>query len=86
MSKLCKSILALSLFVMCLIALAEGGKVIYKYKEYEKFDFEALSLDGDYGNPGDLSIVPRYQKKYRNKLPYRRNFNSEIRKAVDKIR
>ncbi len=87
MNKLIKITLIGGLSALFLTSLAaDQGKVIYKYKKYEKFDFEALSLDGDYGNPGDLSIVPRYRKKYRNRLPYRKNFNSEIRKAVDKIR
>ncbi|MCK5884117.1 MAG: hypothetical protein KAG61_10525 [Bacteriovoracaceae bacterium] len=86
MSKITKVTLVALLSVLCLAALAEGGKVIYKYRKNEKFDFEELSLDGDFGNPGDLSIIPRYHKKYRNRLPYRKNFNSEIRKAVDKIR
>lgn len=61
-------------------------KVIYKYKEYEKFDFEDLVIEGETGNPGDLSIAPRYQRRFENKLPYRKNFNAEIRKGIERVR
>lgn len=62
------------------------GRIIYKYKKYEKFDFEDLVIEGEIGSPGDLSITPRYQRKFKNRLPYRKNFNAEIRKAVERIR
>lgn len=61
-------------------------KIIYKYKKYEKFDFEDLLIEGETGGPGDLTISPRYQRKFSNKLPYRRNFNPEIRRAVERVR
>ncbi|PIK14605.1 hypothetical protein [Halobacteriovorax sp. JY17] len=60
--------------------------VVYRYKQYEKFDFEDLVIEGETGGPGDLSIAPRYQKKFKNKLPYRKNFNAEIRKGVERVR
>jgi hypothetical protein len=61
-------------------------RVIYRYKEYEKFDFEDLIIEGETGNPGDLSIAPRYQRRFENKLPYRKNFNAEIRKGIERVR
>lgn len=61
-------------------------KVIYKYKKYEKFDFEDLVIEGETGSPGDLSIAPRYQRKFKNVLPYRKNFHAEIRKGMERIR
>lgn len=64
----------------------ENRKIVYKYKKYEKFDFEDLSIEGETGSPGDLSISPRYQGKFKNRLPYRKNFNAEIRKGVERIR
>lgn len=65
----------------------EGDESVrYRYKEYEKFDFEDLVIEGETGNPGDLSIAPRYQRKFENKLPYRKNFNAEIRKGIERIR
>ncbi len=61
-------------------------RIIYKYKKYQKFDFEDLVIEGETGSPGDLSINPRYQRKFKNKLPYRKNFNAEIRKSIERIR
>jgi hypothetical protein len=61
-------------------------KVIYKYSKYQKFDFEDLVIEGESGSPGDLSITSRFQKQFQNKLPYRKNFNPEIRKATERIR
>lgn len=84
-------IIILSLFIITISLLSKGieaqeGKIIYKYKKYEKFDFEDLVIEGEIGSPGDLSITPRYQRKFKNRLPYRKNFNAEIRKAVERIR
>ncbi len=62
------------------------GKIIYKYKKYEKFDFADLVVEGETGSPGDLSISPRYQRRFKNKLPYRKNFNDKISHAVGQIR
>ncbi|MGB0452900.1 MAG: hypothetical protein ACPGJV_04225 [Bacteriovoracaceae bacterium] len=61
-------------------------RIIYEYKKYEKFDFDDLVVEGDAGSPGDLSVDPRYQRKFKNKLPYRKNFHKEIRKGVFRIR
>ena len=33
-------------------------KVIYTYKQYEKFDFADLNSEGDSGAPSDISISP----------------------------
>lgn len=81
-----KIIIATIVALLAIGAIAQSGKTIYQYKKYEKFDFDSLSLEGDYGNPGDLSIVPRYRQQYKNRLPYRKNFNSEIRQAISRIR
>ena len=86
--------LKIIIFSLCIITVsllskgiqAQEGKIIYKYKKYEKFDFEDLVIEGEIGSPGDLSITPRYQRKFKNRLPYRKNFNAEIRKAVERIR
>jgi hypothetical protein len=66
----------------------QGSKVnvIYKYTKYQKFDFEDLVIEGETGSPGDLSVGSRYQKRFKNKLPYRKNFNAEIRKGIERIR
>ncbi len=61
-------------------------KIIYKYRKYQKFDFEDLVIDGDTGLPDALSIERRYHSKHKNRLPYRKNFNAEIRKGIERIR
>ncbi len=78
--------LVLCLVVSCFSVIAREQTTNFKYKKYEKFDFEEMRFDGSKGSPGDLSIVPRFKRKFKNKLPYRKNFNQEIRKAVERIR
>jgi hypothetical protein len=57
-------------------------KVIYKYKKYEKFEMDDINIAGDTSNPGDLSINPRFRKKFKNQLPSKPNFNREFRKSI----
>ncbi len=78
--------LSLAGFALGTEVLRGKQKIVYKYKKYEKFDFDEIGIEGDTGSPGDLSVNQRYQRKFRNKLPYRRNFNPEIRKAVERLR
>ena len=80
-------------FILVSVLLFSGSifakqkqKIVYEYKKYEKFDMEDLVVEGETGAPGDLSIDPRYKRKFKNKLPYRKNFNKEIRKAIYRIR
>ena len=73
-------LLTLSLFAQ------EKEKIIYQYKKYQKFDFENLEIEGESGGPGDLSIDRRFQYQFKNKLPYRKNFNPEIRKSIERVR
>ncbi len=61
-------------------------KIIYKYEKYQKFDFEDMFVEGGTDSPGDLSINTRMQKKFKNKLPYRRTFIKEIRKGIERVR
>lgn len=61
-------------------------KIKYKYKKFEEFDFEDLKIEGETGAPGDLSITDRYKPKFINKLPFRKNFNAEIRKGIERVR
>jgi hypothetical protein len=60
--------------------------IIYKYKKYEKFNLEDISVDGETGVPGDISLINRYQRKFKNKLPYRRNFRPEIVFGVERLK
>lgn len=66
----------------------EAGKekVNVKYKEYEKFDFDELEVDAQHSKDGNLSITPREQIKFQNKLPLRKNFNHELKKSVEKVK
>ena len=79
-------ILVLALALASSAALGQKKKVKYEYKKYEKFDFEALNVEGGASSPGDLSISPRFRKKFRNKIPERQNFNSEMKRALDSVR
>jgi hypothetical protein len=66
--------------------VSKKERIIYKYKKYQKFDFEDLTIEGETGSPPDLGDGTRTQQKFRNKLPYRKNFNPEIRKGIERIR
>jgi len=81
-----KIIIGCLFIILTTTTFSQDGKVVYEYKKYQKFDFEDLSLSGDIGSPGDISISPRYQLKFKNKLPYRKNFNPEIVKGVERVR
>ena len=62
------------------------GRTIYKYRKYQKFDFENLTIDGERGLPDALSVSRGNRFKYKNRLPYRKNFNPEIKKGIERIR
>ena len=64
---------------------AKKKNVRYEYKKYERFDFEALDVEGTKDSPGDLSIGSRFGTQFKNKLPEKKNFNREMRKAVDSV-
>ncbi len=63
-----------------------GKKVIYTYKQYEKFDFDDLNIEGDSGAPSDISISPIHEKRFTNRLPYRKSFTVEIKKGIERVR
>lgn len=65
---------------------AGNKKVIYTYKQYEKFDFDDLNIEGDSGSPSDISISPIHEKRFTNRLPYRRSFTMEIKKGIERVR
>tara|TARA_B100001971_G_C18268024_1_gene596373 strand:+ start:56397 stop:56642 length:246 start_codon:yes stop_codon:yes gene_type:complete len=76
----------MALFIISPFALAQKKNVKYVYKKYEKFDFDSIDVTGNQASPGDLSISPRFQKKFRNKIPERKNFNKEMKRALDSLR
>jgi hypothetical protein len=65
---------------------SENRKVIYTYKQFEKFDFDDLNIEADAGAPNDLSVSPIHEKRYSNRLPYRKTFTTEIRKGIERVR
>lgn len=60
--------------------------VKYEYKKYEKFDFSVIDIEGGGNSPGDVSISPRFRKEFKNKIPERKNFYREMKKALDAVR
>ena len=64
----------------------DGKKVIYSYKQFEKFDFDDLTIEGDSGAPNDISISPIHEKSYSNRLPYRTSFTTEIKRGIERVR
>lgn len=79
-------ITAVGLSVVAAESSSKNVKTIYKYKKFEKFDLDEMVIEGDTGSPGDLSISSRFQRKFKNRLPYRTNFNPEIRKSIQRIK
>ena len=65
---------------------AEKKKVVYKYKKYQKFDFDSFSIKGEEGSPGDLSAHLRKITRFKNMLPYRKNFHPEMKKSIERVR
>lgn len=81
-------IFAIVLLVIPVLTLAQESKsnIRYEYKKFEKFDFDEIGVEGEAGSPGDISISPRLRKEFKNKLPERKSFNKEMKKAIDGIR
>lgn len=76
----------ISLFLGNIHAEEKHKNIKYEYKKYEKFDFDEISVEGEAGSPGDISISPRLRKEFKNNLPERNSFNKEMRKAINGIR
>lgn len=60
-------------------------KIIIEYRKYEKFDFDALNIEGTENSPGDLSISPRFRKEFRNRIPERKNFKKQMINALNTL-
>ncbi|AYF43299.1 MULTISPECIES: hypothetical protein [Halobacteriovorax] len=85
-----KRIITTALFI--LLSQASFGqksvndKVIYKYKKFEKFNLDEISVDGELGAPGEITVSSRYLRQFKNKLPSKPNFHLEMMKGLDRIR
>jgi len=79
--------LLIVLLIIPFSAFAKKDKNIkYEYKKHESFDFNTLDVSGNLGSPGDLSISPRFRKRFKNKIPERKNFKREMKTALDSVR
>lgn len=61
-------------------------KVIYKYKEYEKFDLGDMEIKGSVVAPGDLSVKERRRKIFHRDLYQRTDFDKLIIKEIKYLR
>ena len=84
-----KKVCILIVFLVPLVVFSKNRKktenIVYKYKKYENFNLEEISVDGETGVPGDISIINRFKKKFNNKLPYRKNFRPEVILSTERI-
>ena len=80
-----KNFVLILLLTFAVPTWAQKKKINYKYKKYEKFDFEKLDISGDKSSPGDISISNRFRKKFKNKIPSKPNFVPEMKASVDAV-
>jgi hypothetical protein len=80
-----KSILIILVFSCSLSAFAKQN-VVYKYKQYEKFDLGDLEIKGSIIAPGDLSVKERRRKIFKRKLYRRKDFDEFIQRDIKFIR
>ena len=76
------------IFLLIMIpVLAKGqDKVIYKQKQYEKFDLGDMERKGSLVAPGDLSVKERRRRIFKRKLFQRADFNKEIINDIKYLR
>ena len=72
-------LLLITLLFISPVAFAKK-KVIYKYKEYEKFDL------GDLEIKGDLSVKERRRKTFERNLLQRKSFDREMIQDIKFLR
>ncbi|MFT6630374.1 MAG: hypothetical protein ACJAS4_000310 [Bacteriovoracaceae bacterium] len=77
--------LVMTCVILCFAApaLAQSKKVVYKYKEYEKFDLGDMEIKGKIIAPGDISVKERRRKVFERDLLHRDDFNKKI---IDEIK
>ncbi len=72
--------------LFCSTAASAKQKVVYKYKQYEKFDLGDMEIKGSIVAPGDLSIKERRRKIFKRNLFQRQNFDKQIITDIKYIR
>jgi hypothetical protein len=80
-----KKLIFCVIIILSTQALAKK-KVVYKYKEYEKFDLGDMEIKGEVVAPGDLSIKERRRKKFERDLLQRGDFDQKIINDIKFIR
>lgn len=80
-----KLLVLIALLLAPASALAKK-KVVYKYKEYEKFDLGDLEIKGSIVAPGDLSVKERRRKIFERRLMNRKNFDEKIIQDIKFLR
>lgn len=78
-------ILVVILILMSTFTWAKKAKINYEYKKFERFDFDALDVEGSKPSDGSISIPTRLDGKHKNKLPERKNFDREMKRAIDTV-
>ena len=68
------------------IAFSEEKKVVYKYKQYEKFDLGDMEIKGNLIAPGDLSVKERKRKVFTRSLLNKANFDDEMKQDIKFMR
>ena len=61
-------------------------KVIYKYKQYEKFDLGDMEVKGSIVAPGDLSVKERRRKIFKREFYKRENLKDIITNEIKVLR
>lgn len=74
------------LITLNLTPVAAKERVVYKYKQYEKFDLGDLEIKGSIVAPGDLSVKERRRKIFQRQLFKRTDFDELIIKDIKYLR
>lgn len=67
-------------------AFSQKKKVVYKYKEYERFDLGDLEIKGSIIAPGDISVKERRRKVFERDLMRKEDFDKKILKEIKFLR
>ena len=70
----------LLIFTLSLGAMAQG-KVVYKYKAYERFDLGDMEIKGELIAPGDLTVKERSTRFFSRELYNRTKYSKELIQA-----
>lgn len=79
-------LLIITVILFSTFNISAKEKVVYKYKEYEKFDLGDMQIKGSIVAPGDLSVKERRRKVFHRKLYNRRDFDKLIINEIKYMR